>query len=47
MGHRDPSDPTKFFQQQDSTFQDAVTLCTLLAVLYFIFNAFTEIEKLS
>ena len=43
---RDPTDPTKFFQQQDNTFQDAVALCTLIAVLYFVFTAFTELEKL-
>ncbi len=44
---RDPTDPTKFFQQQDSSFQDAVALCTLVAVLYLVFQAFTELEKIS
>lgn len=44
---RDPTDPTKFFQQQDNSFQDALALCTGLALLYFVFTAFTEIEKLN
>ncbi len=44
---RDPTDPTKFFQQPDSGFQDAVALCTLVAILYLIYQGFTELEKLS
>ena len=44
---RDPTDPTKFFQQQDNSFQDALALVTLVAVFYLIFRAFTELEKLN
>ena len=44
---RDPTDPTKFFQQQDNSFQDAIALCTLVAILYLVFQAYTELEKIS
>ena len=30
----DPADPMKFFQQQDTSFQDGVQLALVLAVLY-------------
>ena len=32
----DPADPMKFFQQQDTSFQDGVQLALVLAVLYTI-----------
>ena len=36
----------RFFQQMDNTWGDAVTLCTLLALLYLMTRAWGELAKL-
>ncbi|GBF93008.1 hypothetical protein Rsub_05619 [Raphidocelis subcapitata] len=41
--YRDPTDPTKFFRQEDSTKQDALTFMTLLAILYAAYKAYATL----
>ncbi|KAI8465799.1 MAG: hypothetical protein J3K34DRAFT_461205 [Monoraphidium minutum] len=41
--YRDPTDPTRFFRQEDSTMQDAVSLGLLLAVLYVAYKAYSTL----
>ncbi|KAK9823104.1 hypothetical protein WJX72_000285 [[Myrmecia] bisecta] len=44
--YRNPTDPTKFFQQDDNTMKDALALATIIAFLYLMVNAWTELAKL-
>lgn len=41
--YRDPTDPTRFFKQEDSTMNDAVALCLLLAVVYAAYKAYATL----
>jgi hypothetical protein len=41
-----PTDPTRFFQQQDNKFNDSVQIALIMAVLYFIFQAYAQIEQI-
>lgn len=41
----DPNDPMKFFQPEDKN-SDYIQAATLVALLYFAYTAWTEIEKL-
>lgn len=41
--YRDPTDPTKFFRQEDSTNQDILTFMTLLAILYAAYKAYATV----
>jgi hypothetical protein len=42
----DPTDPTKFFSEKDSTFGDAITYAGIVAVLYLVAKAWGELAKL-
>lgn len=41
--YRDPSDPTRFFKQEDSGFNDALALALLLAVVYLAYTAYATV----
>lgn len=43
---RNPNDPTKFFQQQDTFYQDAIGLLLFLAVMYTIFQGWNAVFQL-
>lgn len=43
---RNPNDPTKFFQQQDTFYQDAVGFVLFLAVIYAIFQGWNTVFQL-
>lgn len=43
---RNPNDPTKFFQQQDTFYQDAVAFVLFLAVMYAVFQGWTAVFQL-
>lgn len=38
--YRDPSDPTKFFRQEDNTMGDAISVVLLLTVVYIAYKAY-------
>ncbi len=38
-------DPTKFTQQNDTNFQDGLTIITLLAILYTFWKAYSILFK--
>lgn len=38
-------DPTKFTQENDPTFQDGLTIITLLAIFYAMYKAYSTIFK--
>lgn len=42
----DPSDPTKFFQQNDTTLQDGVTLAAFLAFVYAMYKSWNYLFNL-
>lgn len=45
-----PTDPTRFFNrydQNDANFQDAVSYAAVLGVLWLLFRAYQELERLS
>lgn len=44
--YSNPSDPTRFFQQQDNTTNDAIMLAGVVALLYFVYRAWSEIFTL-
>ena len=41
-----PAAPAQFFQEQDSTQQDLLSLATVVALLYFVYRAFAEVQNL-
>lgn len=43
---RNPDDPTKFFQQQDTFYQDAVAFVLFLAVMYAVFQGWNAVFQL-
>lgn len=43
---RNPDDPTKFFQQQDTFYQDAVGLMLFLAVMYAVVQGWSAVFQL-
>lgn len=44
--YQNPTDPTKFFQNQDNTKNDAINLALLVAGLYLVFRVYSELETL-
>ena len=44
--YADPTDPNKFFSQEDTTMNDALTFGTILAFLYLVARAVYELEQL-
>lgn len=44
--YRDPTDPTKFFQQEDDTMRDALQIATILALLWLVANAWWQLEHI-
>ncbi|EIE23583.1 hypothetical protein COCSUDRAFT_33128, partial [Coccomyxa subellipsoidea C-169] len=42
----DPTDPTKFFQQEDTGMKDFFSLATIAALLWLVFSAYSELEKI-
>ncbi|GMH36576.1 hypothetical protein BSKO_04444 [Bryopsis sp. KO-2023] len=43
----DPTDPTKFFQQDDNSMQDAIQVAALLALIYTMYKAYSFIFTLN
>ena len=43
---QDPTDPRKFFQQDDPVFKEAVFIATILAFLWLVARVFFELERL-
>lgn len=41
--YRDPTDPTRFFRQEDSTMNDAISIGLLLAVVYAAYKAYATV----
>eukprot|EP00775_Hariotina_reticulata_P008669 gene8668-8850_t len=44
--YMNPNDPTKFFQKQDSTMNDAFMIATGVAALYLVYKVFEQLETL-
>lgn len=44
--YMNPNDPTRFFQKQDNTMNDAIMLALGVAALYLVFKVFEQIETL-
>ncbi|KAK9905572.1 hypothetical protein WJX75_002344 [Coccomyxa subellipsoidea] len=44
--YADPTDPTKFFQQEDTGLKDFFSLATIAALLYLVYSAYSELEKI-
>jgi len=44
--YQNPTDPTKFFQNQDNTKNDAINLALLVAGLYLVFKVYSELETI-
>lgn len=40
----DPRDPTKFFQQQDTQFQDGLQWAIFLAIMWTLWTAYSSLE---
>ncbi|CAK0783200.1 hypothetical protein CVIRNUC_006399 [Coccomyxa viridis] len=44
--YADPSDPTKFFQQEDSTQKDLFSFALIAALLYLVASAYYQLEQI-
>lgn len=44
--YKDPTDPTRFFHQEDNTLQDAILFAAALGVFYILVNAWRQLAEL-
>eukprot|EP00884_Botryococcus_braunii_P000619 jgi/Botrbrau1/10558/Bobra.0343s0007.1 len=44
--YKDPTDPTRFFHQEDNTLQDAILFAAVLGVFYILVNAWRQLAEL-